>query len=247
MTLYPYGYGTATRTLDWLEEWLLVHHHPEYVRRLVAWLESKDGVIGVGGGWRPGGGQPDKPGFAPEGKSFHQNQRYADGFIGACAVDVVKANPGGVHRTVAWSDVPAQGSTAARIWGVHANVATEAWHIQPVEIDGWQSWVNAGSPAPVPGYPLPTDPPPASSTKVAGGLDVVLVMKYGTNPDSGWSGYFSPNGGVTRHGVRGMDHAAMLVKLGALDAVTGARVTAENWLGVSITSDVAVLNDKLGV
>jgi hypothetical protein len=156
----PYGYGDTWWTLGELEEWLLEHHHPEYVRRLVAWLDHKNGVIGVGGGWRADGSQPGDPGFAPEGKSFHQNQRYDDGFIGACAVDIVKANPaGGNHIGVAWSDVPQQESADAATWGIHANVnagpTPEAWHIQPVEIDGWDSWNDHGCPAPSPNYPLP--------------------------------------------------------------------------------------------
>jgi hypothetical protein len=156
----PFGYGTERRELADVEDWLLEHHHPEYVRRLVAWLESKDGLIGVGGGWRDDGSQPDKPGFAPEGKSFHQNQRFADGFIGAAAVDVVKASSaaGGVHITVTWGDVPNQGSPDAVCWGVHANVnagpTPEPWHIQPVEIDGWDRWMDAGCPPPVADYPI---------------------------------------------------------------------------------------------
>lgn len=164
MTVYPFGYGTATRTLEQIRTWLLVHHHPEYVRRFCAWLQSKGGEIGAGGGWRADGSQPDLPGFAPEGRSFHQNQKYEDGFIGACAVDVVRRNPaGGNHLSVRWTDVPVQGTAEAARWGVHANVGTpgtagsEAWHIQPVEIDGWVSWEAADNPAPQLGYPLPGD------------------------------------------------------------------------------------------
>jgi hypothetical protein len=163
----PFGYSTATRTLGQLEVWLLVHHHPEYVRRLLAVLSVKGGSIGVGGGWRGDGSQPDKPGFAPEGKSFHQNQKYADGFIGACAVDVVARNPGHVHRVVTWVEVPAQGSREAVVYGIHANVdqgaRPEPWHWQPIEIDGWDTWIKTGSPAPHPNYPLPDNrpiPPP---------------------------------------------------------------------------------------
>lgn len=161
MTLFvPFGYGKDWRDIDWMRDWLLEHHHPEYVRRLCAWLEHKNGMIGVGGGWRDDGSQPDEPGFAPEGKSFHQNQAFADGFVGAAAVDVVRADPaGGIHQTVSWSDVPNQDSADAATWGVHANVnagpTPEAWHIQPVEIDGWDSWNDCGCPAPAAGYPLP--------------------------------------------------------------------------------------------
>lgn len=154
----PFGYGTSTISLAGLRTWLLVHHHPEYVRRLLSWLTFKEGTIGVGSGWRADGTQPDLPGFAPEGKSFHQNQKYSDGFIGACAVDLVAPDgPDGnnSHDTVQWANVPAQGSAEAGLWGVHCNIGSEAWHMQPIEIDGWQSWRDAGSPAPRANYPIP--------------------------------------------------------------------------------------------
>lgn len=166
----PFGYGTETITLGGLQTWLLRHHHPEYVRRLLGWLDHKGGPVGVGSGWRADGTQPDKPGFAPEGRSFHQNQRYSDGFIGAAAVDLVIKNPGGgVHSTIPWNQVPRQGSAEAKFWGVHCNIDSEAWHMQPIEIDGWQSWINAGSPAPVANYnvappPNPTPIPPQTGT-----------------------------------------------------------------------------------
>lgn len=161
--LIPYGYGTEYRTVESVAATLIVHHHPEYVRRIIPWLESKAGEIGVGGGWRLT--QPVKPGAAPEGMSFHQDQKYNDGFVGACAVDLVARNPnaGGVHLTVRWAQVLPQGSAAAKLWGLHCNVngsTQEPWHMQPIEIDGWQSWVNAGRPAPKAGYSLPTDPKP---------------------------------------------------------------------------------------
>ena len=157
----PYGYGTEERTIDWIESWLLVNYHPEYVARLVAWIKSCGGNIGVGGGFRPDGTQPDKTGFAPAGKSFHQNQKYSDGFVGATAVDLVHRNPGSRHRAPYWTEVPAQGTTEAKLWGVHCNVGSpgstgsEPWHIQPVEIDGHATWLQAGSPCPVAGYTFP--------------------------------------------------------------------------------------------
>jgi hypothetical protein len=153
--LTPFGYGTSFKALGDLDKWLREHHHPEYVRRLVSWLATKGGQVGVGGGWRDDGSQPDKPGFAPEGKSFHQNQCYDDGFIGACAVDLVAVNPGQVHRAPDWSEVAAQGSTEAATWGVHSNVSSESWHMQPVEIDGWQTWMDNGCPCPQANYPIP--------------------------------------------------------------------------------------------
>ena len=161
----PWGYGTRRKSLAAVKMILEPHYHPEYLRRLLHWLEYKNGVIGIGGHFREDGTQPDKPGFAPEGRSFHQNQLYDDGFIGACAVDVVRASSA-EHVTVRDSDVPIQGSKEAKKWGLHANVSKpgepgwEPWHIQPIEIDGWTSWDVADNPAPVKNYPLPDIPDP---------------------------------------------------------------------------------------
>lgn len=252
--LVPFAYQRSLRSLGWLQTWLLEHHHPEYVRRLVAWLDAQGGLVGVGGGWRPDGTQPDLPGFAPEGRSFHQNQRYSDGFIGAAAVDLVCRNGTKVHRSPTWAEVPRQGGVAARTWGVHCNIDSEPWHMQPVEIDGWQSWTNAGSPAPVAGYPLPTGPPPLPlppTTVIPKGVAAMgapLIIKYGGSPDSTpdakWAGYFSFDG-ITRHGVSGMHHAAQLVALGAIDAKTGQSVTSPNWSGVTFTKNLEELDEWL--
>jgi hypothetical protein len=180
----PFGYGTAERELEWIDAWLREHYHPEYVTRLVAWLNARDGHIGIGGAWRADGTQADKPGFAPEGKSFHQNQKYSDGYIGATAVDLV-ARAAGKHRSPSWAEVPAQGSDDAKRWGLHCNVGEaprgEPWHIQPVEIDGHGSWVRNGSPAPVAGFPFPgrraKPTPPPSTEEDADMLGLVSLIR----------------------------------------------------------------------
>lgn len=158
--MYPSSYG---RTLLDIDALFARHHvdkmHPEFARRLRAWLIAQEGRIGIGGSWRDTGAQPDRPGFAPEGRSFHQYQRFASGLVAFCAVDLVARNGAGVHRAPHWDEVPVQGSAEASRWGVHCNVSSESWHMQPVEIDGWASWISAGSPDPVAGYRLPTDPP----------------------------------------------------------------------------------------
>jgi hypothetical protein len=178
-TLYPIGYQ---QTVVPMVELRRIHEpkmHPEYARRLFAWLESKGGIFGIGGGWRLT--QPDRAGFAPDGRSFHQTQTFASGFQGYCAVDLVVINAGQPHRAPIWPEVPAQGSAQALRWGVHCNVGTpgvlgsEPWHMQPVEIDGYDSWVNAGRRDPVAGYRLPTDPPPE---------EPVAVSYFKTAPDS---------------------------------------------------------------
>lgn len=163
MTTYPTGYG---RTLVELDDLFRIHHvdkmHPEYARRLRAWIEAQGGRIGIGGSWRPAGTQPDKPGFAPEGRSFHQFQTFASGLVAFCAVDLVARNGTNVHRAPHWDEVPAQGTPAALAAGVHCNISSESWHMQPIEIDGWASWIAAGRPEPEPRTPPapPTPEPP---------------------------------------------------------------------------------------
>lgn len=141
--LYPHGYGTTMVTLDQLFQ---RHHpdkiHPEFARRLRAWLESQGGRVGIGGSWRAT--QPAKPGFAPEGRSFHQSQTFAGGRVAFCAVDLVHVNPGRAHRSPTWSEVPKKGTALAGQWALHCNVTNEPWHIQPIEIDGWGGWASGG-------------------------------------------------------------------------------------------------------
>jgi len=158
--LFPFGYGTSMVTVD---ELFKKHHegkmHPEYARRLRAWLIANEGRIGIGGSWRAS--QPAKPGFAPEGKSFHQSQTFAGGRVAFCAVDLVVAVPGKKHRAPTWDEVPKKGSAEAKRWGLHCNVTrpSEPWHIQPIEIDGYGTWVRGGrkdfgsAPAPAPSAP----------------------------------------------------------------------------------------------
>lgn len=245
----PFGYGTQTRSLGELRTWLLVHHHPEYVRRLIPWLASKGGVVGVGGGWRATGAQPNKPGFAPEGKSFHQDQRFADGFVGAAAVDLVAADgPDGnnVHDMVAWSMVPRKGSAEAARWGLHCNVSTESWHMQPTEFSGYDSWVRAGRPAPAAGYQLPDDPTPTPAPVVF-------------DPARGLFGLWPLNPskpvirlGATGDAVRYLQGVVKVTVDGQFGARTGAAVRALQTVG-QVTVDGIVgrntwpLVDRLAV
>lgn len=162
--LFPHGYGTTMVTLDELFE---RHHpdkmHPEFARRLRAWLIAQEGRVGIGGSWRAT--QPAKPGFAPEGKSFHQSQQFASGRVAFCAVDLVHVNPGGRHRSPSWVEVPKKGNAECVRWGLHCNVKNEPWHIQPIEIDGWGSWNRNGRKdfSVLNMVPVPSDPvkPPA--------------------------------------------------------------------------------------
>lgn len=158
--LFPSGYGTSMVDID---ELFKKHHvgkmHPVFSSRLRAWLIAQNGRVGIGGSWRAV--QPAKPGFAPEGKSFHQSQEFAGGRVAFCAVDLVHVNPGGKHRSPSWDEVPKKGTAEASKWGLHCNVKGEPWHIQPVEIDGYGTWVRGGrkdfgpasTPAPTPAGP----------------------------------------------------------------------------------------------
>ena len=172
--LYPSGYGTTMLPIDDLFK---RHHldkmHPEYARRLRAWLVSHNGKMGIGGSWRAT--QPAKPGFAPEGKSFHQSQTFASGRVAFCAVDLVHVNPGKKHRSPTWAEVPKKGSAATKDFGLHCNVTGEPWHIQPIEIDGWGTWDRTGRKEPVAGYPILNVTPADQPTPI-------LVFAYPGSP-----------------------------------------------------------------
>ena len=157
-TLYPIGYGAQMVTLAALRAKHEPHMHPEYARRLFAWIESCGGLVGIGGGFRPLGTQPDRFGFAPEGMSFHQPQPFRGYPSTYSAVDLVVAVPGGKHRAPRWSEVPAKGSNEAARRGLHCHIASESWHMQCVEMRGYTTWRLAGCPDPQRFYPLPSSP-----------------------------------------------------------------------------------------
>lgn len=154
MTLYPSGYNTTMRDIDTL---FRTHHvdkmHPEFARRLRNWLIANQGRIGIGGSWRAE--QPAKPGFAPEGKSFHQSQTFRGGRVAFAAVDLVHVNGTGKHRSPNWVEVPRKGTPEAKQWGLHCNVKNEPWHIQPIELDGYGGWLGKGRPELVANYQIP--------------------------------------------------------------------------------------------
>jgi hypothetical protein len=115
MVLYPEAYGTKMTTLDGM----IAKHgdkmHPEFRRRFFAYIESKDGLLGVGGGFRVT--QPNKAGFAPPGKSFHQNQKFKSGITAYSAVDLVRLRPGGgVHMSPSWDDCADAPEWAAHVY-----------------------------------------------------------------------------------------------------------------------------------
>lgn len=156
-TLYPIFYGTRLVTFDVLQQTFEPKAHPEAARRLFNFILHQGGKFGIGSGWRLT--QPALPGFAPDGKSFHQDQKFPSGTYYA-AWDLVVVNPGGKHRAPTWDEVPVQGQKLALDYGVHMNVGrpgvrgSESWHIQPVELDGWDTWVDRGRPDLERNYPI---------------------------------------------------------------------------------------------
>lgn len=153
MTTYPYGYGSSTCSMADLQAKYAHLCHPEFARRGFNWIEAQGGKIGIGGGWRAC--PSDTSQASRECKSFHQSQTFASGLVVYSAWDLVAVQPGNVHRAPYWSEVPKQGSSDASKWGVHGNVSNEPWHLQCVEQDGFQSWVNAGRKDPNPNYSIP--------------------------------------------------------------------------------------------
>ena len=186
-TLYPIGYGSEHVTLAELKRREGDGMHPEYARRFWAWIESLGGEVGVGDGWRP---TPSPTSEASRlGKSFHQTQVFASGFLGWCAVDCVAKD--GPDANNSHDGMTAELAATAVPYGLHANIGTpgqmgyEAWHIQPIEIDGFDSWAKLRL-DPVANYPLPgTPPPPPPPEKVAVKRIIInhTVVKTAFNED----------------------------------------------------------------
>lgn len=153
-TLYPINYGTRMVTFDVLQRTFSTFMHPEAARRAFNFILLQGGKFGIGSGYRSPGAQPNnKPGFAPPGKSFHEGQQFPSGLY-YVALDMVVVNPGRVHRAPVWAEVPAKRSAEAKAYGVHFNVPTEPWHMQPIELDGYATWVANGKKDLALNYPI---------------------------------------------------------------------------------------------
>ena len=155
---YPVGYATQRVSMAELKRRYEPHMHPAMARRIFPWVESMGGLVGIkdvpgcGGGRRTV--QPIKPGFAPPGKSFHQDQRFASGIVAYSAWDLV-VGTSGVHRSPTWAE-----TATAPEYGLHTFISGEPWHIQCIEIRGWGTWDRNGRPDPAMDFPLPGTPPP---------------------------------------------------------------------------------------
>jgi Putative peptidoglycan binding domain len=174
--LYPIFYGTRLVDMATVEATFKPNCHPATWPRIKNFLIHHGGKFGIGGGYRPPGTQPNRPGFAPPGESFHEGQQFPSGRY-YTAFDMVVVDPGYRHRAPTWDEVPKQGGQLSFDYGIHANVGkpgekgAESWHFQPIELDGYRLWVSAGKPDLRLDYPFvvstprPTPPqPPVPST-----------------------------------------------------------------------------------
>jgi len=180
--LYPDGYEADYLTLDQMIQKHGPRMHPEFKRRFFAYIAHKAGLLGVGGGWRST--QPDLPGFAPDGKSFHLDQQYRSGFVGYAAVDLVTVDGPDVndrHDGVTWAM-----TADAPQWGLHTFISGEPWHIQCIEMRGWTSWRDLGRFDPDPNFVLPgvePDPPQPPQPPTNGEVDMMILD---LNPGTDW-------------------------------------------------------------
>lgn len=175
--LYPWGYQRSLVTMERLK--VLARFdllELETAQRIEAFLVSRNGEMGIGGAVRFV--QPDLYGFAPDGMSFHQLQTFVSGVKAYCAFDLVMRNGDNIHRSPRWDEVPKQGSGHPDIkaYGIHANVTGEPWHHQPIEIDGWQGWVNNGRPHPNGDFPINGSVPTPVPVPPATGPDPALHL-----------------------------------------------------------------------
>lgn len=182
---YPINYGRELVDLDTLIRRELSNGIlPEYQKRIVNVIIWHEGDMGVGDGWRP---TPSNTSEASKrGESFHQDQRYWNGAMYWSGADMVCRNPNGwgVHVAPPLAEIPVQGTAAAIMFGIHANVGTpgktgfESWHAQCIEQDGWLSWVLAGRQYPQPAYPFPRlypDTPTYPTNPPQQGEDLTMV------------------------------------------------------------------------
>ena len=210
VTMYPDGYSTKMITLEEMRAKHEPRMHKEFARRFFAYIAAHNGTLGVGGGWRSASNISSA---SAAGKSFHQNQTFASGFVGYAAVDLVHVADG-KHRAPTWSE-----TADAPTWGLHTFIKkpNEPWHIQCIEMRGFDSWVKAGRPDPLPftlpgtDVPEPPTPPPTGKKTV----DMILVD---LNPGTDWWVAMLLDGTELSHVTNG--HLVAVLKRGSVPSVT---------------------------
>ncbi len=158
------GYGNWSRLISWDD---FVDRHingsiePEFSRRLQAALwyantvmyQETGLIIGVGSGGPRSFNNPVS-GASRANRSFHQLQQFWDGKQYWMAADlVVWQGDGKANRSPRWSEVEFFKDFALHAFigeNTDTNRDDEPWHIQTVEVRGWQAWVNRGRQYPIP-------------------------------------------------------------------------------------------------
>ena len=166
VVVYPDGYGEWD-TFYTLDELMRRHARqqgapcePETLRRLTAYLQYKQGFVGIGDSWRPKGSTTSAASAA--NKSFHQDQIFEGGNVFFCAFDLVVVG-GFTEAGELITRAPRVDEVADSVlFGLHDMGTNESWHTGPVEIRGFDGWKNRGRRLPVPGFQFPdgTPPPP---------------------------------------------------------------------------------------
>ena len=167
VVVYPDGYGEwdTFYTLDKLLERHAQQQgapcEPETLRRLTAYLEHKQGFVGIGDSWRPFGS--DTSAASLSNRSFHQDQIFQGGVVYFCAFDLVVVG-GFTDAGELITRAPREDEVADSVlFGLHDMGTNEGWHRGPIEIRGHVGWVTRGRKLPIPGFEFPdgtVEPPP---------------------------------------------------------------------------------------
>ena len=115
------------------------------------------------------------------------------------------------------------------------------WNMGQFRNDVKAKTTGGGPPTPGPVPPGPKPPPVKERRDM-----YAAIMKYSDTGDPNWAGWYSTDGGLTRHLVRDMQNAKLIVALGAVDAATLAVVSDPEWDGVSHTQSKGDLTAYLG-
>lgn len=160
--MYPIAYGTQLVSFADMRRRYEKMMHPEFARRLFAWLPTQGGRIGIGSGHRSTATQmrlwlSNPRRFARPGNSFHEEHRWASGIIGYAAVDLVHVSgPGRQHRSPTFAECE-----SAKHFGLHVFISGEPWHMQLIETRSASAWKRAGRPDPkMINLPGTVTPPP---------------------------------------------------------------------------------------